>query len=85
MVAGPCRRTSSIEASPTEHPAPRKPTGAELSGMGISIAVALIVPLVLGVVVDNFLKSSPFGVLIGLLVGVIASCYTAFAQFRRYI
>ena len=49
--------------------------------MGISIAVALIVPLVLGVVVDHFLKSSPFG----LLVGVIASCYTAFAQFRRYI
>ena len=53
--------------------------------MGISIAVALIVPLVLGVVVDHFLKSSPFGVLVGLLVGVIASCYTAFAQFRRYI
>ena len=40
--------------------------------MGISIAVALIVPLVLGVLVDNFLKSSPFGVLVGLLVGVIS-------------
>jgi hypothetical protein len=24
-------------------------------------------------------------VLVGLLVGVTASCYTAFAQFRRYV
>jgi F0F1-type ATP synthase assembly protein I len=53
--------------------------------MGISIAVALIVPLLLGVAVDHVLKSSPFGVLIGLLAGVTASCYTAFAQFRRYV
>ena len=53
--------------------------------MGISIAVALIVPLLIGVAVDHFLNSTPIGVLVGLLVGVTASCYTAFAQFRRYV
>jgi F0F1-type ATP synthase assembly protein I len=53
--------------------------------MGLSIAVALIVPLLLGVAVDALLHSSPIGVLIGLLAGITASCYTAFAQFRRYV
>jgi len=52
--------------------------------MGVSIAVALIVPLLVGVAVDHVLNSSPFGVLIGLLVGIAASCYRAFVQFRRY-
>jgi len=52
--------------------------------MGVSIAVALIVPLLLGVAVDAVLHTSPIGVLIGLLLGIAASCYTAFAQFRRY-
>jgi F0F1-type ATP synthase assembly protein I len=47
--------------------------------------VALIVPLLLGVAVDAFLHTSPIGVLIGLLLGITASCYTAFAQFRRYV
>ena len=52
--------------------------------MGISIAVALIVPLFVGVGVDLILRSSPIGVLGGLLVGIGAACYVAFSQFRRY-
>ena len=51
----------------------------------MSIAVALIVPLLLGVAVDALLHTSPIGVLIGLLLGIAASCYTAFARFRRYV
>ncbi len=39
----------------------------------MSIAVALIVPLLLGVGVDALLHTSPIGVLIGLLVGITAS------------
>jgi F0F1-type ATP synthase assembly protein I len=53
--------------------------------MGVAIAVAMIVPLVLGVVIDGFLHTSPFGVLIGLVVGITASCYTAVAQLRPYV
>jgi F0F1-type ATP synthase assembly protein I len=52
--------------------------------LGISIAVALIVPLFLGVAVDLLLHSTPIGVLVGLLVGIGASCYVAFSRFRRY-
>lgn len=66
-------------------PQPEKPSGARLAGIGISIAVAMIVPLVLGVVVDSFLHRSPFGVLIGLVVGITASCYTAVVQLRPYV
>lgn len=51
----------------------------------MSIAVALIVPLLLGVGVDALLHTSPLGALIGLLAGIVASCYAAFAQFRRYL
>ncbi|HEY8673423.1 MAG TPA: AtpZ/AtpI family protein [Candidatus Dormibacteraeota bacterium] len=50
----------------------------------MSIAVALIVPLFLGVGVDLLLHSSPIGVLGGLLVGIGAACYVAFSQFKRY-
>ena len=53
--------------------------------MGIGIAVALIVPLLLGVGVDVLLHSTPIGVLVGLLVGIAAACYVAFGQFKRYI
>jgi len=52
--------------------------------MGITIAVALIVPLFLGVGVDLLLHTSPIGVLVGLLVGIGAACYAAVLQFRRY-
>jgi F0F1-type ATP synthase assembly protein I len=53
--------------------------------MGVSIAVALIVPLLLGVGVDALLHTTPLGVLIGLLAGIVASCYTAYAQFRPFL
>ncbi len=66
-------------------PPPQKPSGVRLAGMGISIAVAMIVPLVLGVLVDSFLHTSPFGVLIGLVAGITASCYTAVVQLRPYV
>jgi F0F1-type ATP synthase assembly protein I len=51
----------------------------------VSIAAALIVPLLLGVAADALLHTSPIGVLIGLLLGIAASCYAAFTQFRRYL
>jgi F0F1-type ATP synthase assembly protein I len=53
--------------------------------MGVSIAVALMVPLLVGVGVDALLHTSPIGLFVGLLAGITASCYTAFAQFRRYV
>ena len=53
--------------------------------MGMTIALALIVPLLLGEGVDLLLNATPAGVLVGLLAGVAAACYVAFVQFRRYL
>jgi len=53
--------------------------------MGVLIAAAMIVPLILGYLVDNFLHTSPFGVLIGLVAGITFSCYVAVAQLRPYV
>jgi F0F1-type ATP synthase assembly protein I len=66
-------------------PKPTKPSGALLSGIGILIAAAMMVPLILGYLVDNFLHTSPFGVLVGLVAGITFSCYVAVAQLRPYV
>jgi F0F1-type ATP synthase assembly protein I len=66
-------------------PTPEKPSGVRLAGIGVSIAVAMIVPLILGVLVDSLLHTSPFGVLVGLVAGITFSCYVAVAQLRPYV
>jgi hypothetical protein len=51
----------------------------------MQIAVAFLVPLLLGEGVDLLLHISAIGVLVGLLVGITAGCYVAFVQFKRFI
>jgi hypothetical protein len=51
----------------------------------MQIAVAFLVPLLLGEGVDLLLHISAIGVLVGLLVGITAGCYVAFIQFKRFI
>jgi hypothetical protein len=51
----------------------------------LQIALAFVVPLLVGEGVDLLLHISAIGVLIGLLVGITAGCYVAFVQFKRFI
>jgi F0F1-type ATP synthase assembly protein I len=51
----------------------------------MSIAVALIVPLLLGAGADALFHSSPAGVLLGLLLGIGAACYVAFSRVKRFL
>jgi hypothetical protein len=51
----------------------------------MQIAVAFLVPLLLGEGIDLLLHISAIGVLVGLLVGITAGCYVAFVQFKRFI
>jgi hypothetical protein len=51
----------------------------------MQIAVAFLVPLLLGEGIDLLLHLSAIGVLVGLLVGITAGCYVAFIQFKRFI
>ena len=66
-------------------PRPGSLTGTDLIGLGVAIAAALAVPAAIGVGVDALSHSSPIGFVIGLAVGIVAACATAFMQFRRYL
>jgi hypothetical protein len=68
-----------------EPPRPLNPSGTELIGLGVAIALTLIVPLAIGVGVDFLLHSSPIGFLVGLLVGIVAVSVFVVQQFRRYL
>lgn len=61
------------------------PTGGELLGLGLAIALAVLVPLFLGIFADVLLHSSPIGLLIGLALGVTAACVTVFQRFKPYL
>lgn len=61
------------------------PTGRELAGLSLAIAVAVVAPLFLGIGADVLLHSSPFGVLIGLVLGITAAVVTVFQRFKPYL
>jgi len=65
-------------------PTGRTPSGSELMGLGIAIAVSVLVPMLLGFGVDALLHTSPVGILVGLLAGIGAACYVVISRFRRY-
>lgn len=45
---------------------------SELMGIGIEIAVAMVLSVVIGVYIDNRFKSTPWGVLGGAFLGMIS-------------
>lgn len=51
----------------------------------MQIALAFIVPLLLGEGIDLLLHITAIGVLVGLVIGITAGCYIAFVQFKRFI
>ena len=57
----------------------------ELLGLAILLAAAVVVPLVLGLVIDSVVHSAPTFFFIGLLVGVIAAVATVYTRFKRYL
>ncbi|MFN2568201.1 MAG: hypothetical protein ABR564_01180 [Candidatus Dormibacteria bacterium] len=63
---------------------PSASSGAELLGLGTFIAVALVVPLIAGLTLDDALHSSPLGLGLGLLIGIVASCGGVYMRYRRY-
>ena len=57
----------------------------ELLGVGLLLAAAVVVPLVLGLVIDTVMHSAPTFLFIGLFVGVIAAAATVYTRFKRYL
>jgi F0F1-type ATP synthase assembly protein I len=63
----------------------RTPSGAELLGVGVSLAAAVVVPLVLGVVLDGALRTGPILTLVGLSLGIVAAIATGYVRFKRFL
>jgi F0F1-type ATP synthase assembly protein I len=61
------------------------PTGTELIGLGIAIAVSVVLPMLVGFGVDTLLHTSPLCVSIGLAVGIVAACVLVISRFRQYL
>ena len=67
-------------------PSSSGPTGAELAGLGMALAAAVVVPMILGYVVDGALHTSPLFVFVGLAVGIIAAVALVYTRYvRRYM
>jgi F0F1-type ATP synthase assembly protein I len=61
------------------------PSGTELMGLGVFLAAAFVVPMLLGVVLDGALRTSPLFLFVGLAVGILAAVAVVYARYvRRY-
>jgi ATP synthase protein I len=52
------------------------------SACGIDLAVLVVVGVFAGHLLDDHLHSSPWGLLVGLFVGLAAGCYTVYLLLR---
>ncbi|MGH7777778.1 MAG: AtpZ/AtpI family protein [Candidatus Dormibacterales bacterium] len=61
------------------------PTGTELVGLGVFLAVAVVVPLGAGIAADGAFHRGPLGTFVGLLVGIVAGAAGVYSRFKRYL
>jgi F0F1-type ATP synthase assembly protein I len=53
--------------------------------MGLYLALVVVIPLFAGLRIDEALHSSPFGIVLGLLIGIVAGFSGVYLRFRRYL
>jgi F0F1-type ATP synthase assembly protein I len=58
-------------------------TGADLAGIGLYLAGAVLVPLIGGVLLDSAFHTAPVFVLIGLFVGLVAGGIAIWLKVRE--
>ncbi|MBO0688473.1 MAG: AtpZ/AtpI family protein [Candidatus Dormibacteraeota bacterium] len=62
------------------------PSGGDLAGLGVFLAVAVIVPLILGTVLDRALGTGPLFLLVGLVVGIAAAVAVVYTRYvKRFL
>jgi hypothetical protein len=82
-TASSSSRADAPAAMPSE--GERGLSGTALIGLGVYLAVAFVVPLIAGLLVDQLAHTSPVGLLLGLLIGIAAAGFGLRAQLRRYL
>jgi len=53
--------------------------------MGLYLALVVVIPLFAGLRIDDALHSSPLGLVLGLLIGIVAGFSGVYLRFRRYL
>jgi F0F1-type ATP synthase assembly protein I len=53
--------------------------------MGLFLAVVVVIPLFVGLRIDEARNSSPLGLVLGLLIGIVAGFSGVYVRFRRYL
>jgi ATP synthase protein I len=66
-------------------PTPRPgPTGADMAGIGMYFAGAVLLPLLGGVWLDSVFHTGPVFVLVGLFVGLAAGGFAIWVKVREF-
>jgi F0F1-type ATP synthase assembly protein I len=66
-------------------PRGRAPSGGELAGLGVFLAAAVVLPLLIGAVLDNMIHTAPLLLFGGLVIGILAGGAVVYSRFRRYL
>jgi hypothetical protein len=66
-------------------PRGRAPSGGELAGLGVFLAAVVVVPLVIGAVIDNVTHTAPFLLFAGLAIGIVAGGAVVYTRFKPYL
>ena len=61
-----------------------QPSGIELAGLGLGLALAVLVPLVVGLALDGKFNLGGLGVILGLLLGIFAAVAVVYVRFKSY-
>jgi hypothetical protein len=61
------------------------PTGSDLVGVGVGLAVAFLVPFFAGVGVDAIAHTGPVFLLLGLALGILSAVAFAFVRFKQFL
>ena len=74
-----------VKLKPMSAAGAQGPSGGELAGLAVLLAVAVVVPLLIGLAVDAALHSTPLFLLVGLTLGVTAAGFAVYTRFKRYL
>jgi F0F1-type ATP synthase assembly protein I len=66
-------------------PRGRAPSGGELVGLGVFLAAAVVLPLLIGAVLDSVIHTAPLFLFLGLLLGIVAGGAMVYTRFKQYL
>jgi F0F1-type ATP synthase assembly protein I len=65
-------------------PSSAGPSGADLAGLGLYFAAAVLIPIVIGAFLDGRFHTGPLFVLVGLFVGLAAGAAAIWLKVREF-